>query len=237
MLEITPTRRWHERFPGAYVGALLLANVDNSRRTTPLDERKRALEACLRERYRDRTRADLLELAVLNAYRAFYKRFDKTYHVQLQLESVVHKGKSLPSVSPLVDANFAAELETLVLTAGHDADLLRPPLTLDATRGGESFRQLGGSQASLKAGDMMMSDGEGVVCTVLYGQDRRTPISPATRRALYVAYAPPGVPGAAVVRQLDLIVEHVRLFSPEAELEQREVYAADGSPPEGDARA
>lgn len=65
-----------------------------------------------------------LELEVLKAYRAFYKAFGQTYHVQLQLESVVHKGKSLPSVSLLVDANFMAELKTLVLTTGHDADRL-----------------------------------------------------------------------------------------------------------------
>lgn len=229
MLEINTTRDWHELFPGAHVGVLLIANVDNSRRATPLDERKRALEAHLRETFADQTRADLLELEVLKAYRAFYKGFGKTYHVQLQLESVVHKGKSLPSVSPLVDANFSAELETLVLTAGHDADLLRPPLTLDATRGGEPFRQLSGLQASLKPNDMMMSDREGVICTMLYGQDRRTPLSPATRRALYVAYAPPGVPVKMVEQQLDLILENIRLFAPKAEPDQLEVYAADGS--------
>jgi hypothetical protein len=32
--------------------------------------------------------------------------------------------------TPLVDANFAAELETLVLTAGHDTDLLAARLML-----------------------------------------------------------------------------------------------------------
>src|SRR5262245_24144930 len=58
------------------------------------------------------------------AYVRYYKRFSKTYHVQLQLESIVLKRKSLPSVSPLVDANFTAEVETLVLTAGHDAQKL-----------------------------------------------------------------------------------------------------------------
>lgn len=237
MLKINTTRLWYELFPGAHAGVLLIANVDNTQRTTPLDEHKRALEVRLRKRYRDWTRTDLLELEVLKAYRSYYRQFDKTYHVQLQLESVVHKGKSLASVSPLADANFAAELETLVLTAGHDADLLRPPLTLDATRDGEPFRQLSGSQASLKAGDMMMSDGEGVVCTVLYNQDRRTPIFPVTRRALYVDYAPPGVPVKIVERQLDLILENNNLFAPKAEPEQRGVYAAGGSPRQEDTHA
>ncbi len=57
----------------------------------------------------------------------------------------------------------------------------------------------------LKPGDMMMRDGQGVGCTIIYGQDNRTPISKNTRRALYVAYAPVGVPKTAVRQQLDLI--------------------------------
>jgi DNA/RNA-binding domain of Phe-tRNA-synthetase-like protein len=167
-----------------------------------------------------------MELEVLRAYRTYYKKFGQTYHLQLQLESVARQGKPLPNVSPLVDANFAAELETLILTAGHDADLLEAPVTIDATRGGEPFRQLTGSVRSLKPNDMMMSDGKGIVCTILYGQDARTPISPNTRRALYVAYAPSGVPRTAVQQQLDSIRANVLLVAPEAEVERIAVFAA-----------
>lgn len=171
-------------------------------------------------------RAELLPLDVLQDYRNYYKKFDKTYHVQLQLESIVHKGKSLPNVSPLVDANFAAELETLILTAGHDADLLIAPLTIDATQGGEEFIQLNGVAIALKPNDMMMADGKGVVCTIIYGQDQRTPISPHTRHALYVAYAPAGIPAAKVQQQLDTIRAHVLLFAPAATVEMVAIYAA-----------
>lgn len=225
MLHLNVTDRWRELFPGAHVGALLMTKVDRTPRTTPLEDRKRALEARLRETFASWTRADLLELEVLKAYRSYYRAFGKTYHVQLQLESVVHKGKALPSVSPLVDANFMAELETLVLSAGHDADLLEPPLTLDATEGGEAFQQLSG-QATLKPGDMMMADGAGIICTVLYGQDRRTAVSPHTRRVLYVAYAPAGIPVEAVERHLSAIRENVHLFAPEAEVAFLELYSA-----------
>ena len=186
----------------------------------------------LREKYAGFSRAELLELETLNAYRDYYRRFGNTYHVQLQLESVVHKGKPLPNVSPLVDANFTAELETLVLTAGHDADLLMLPLTLDATRGSEAFTALNGSVKTLKPGDMMMTDARGIVCTVIAGQDARTPISPATRRALYVAYAPAGVPVEAVKQQLESIRQNVLLFAPDAETELLTIYAA-ASPEKG----
>ena len=228
-MQIVVTDRWRKTFPGAHVGVLLAANVDNTGRVTPLDDRKREVETRLRERYTGLDRAELLELPVLKTYRDFYRAFGNTYHVQLQLESVVHKGKALPSVSPLVDANFVAELQTLVLTAGHDADLLEGPLTLDASSGGETFVQMSGAEKALKPGDMMMSDRRGIVCTVLYGQDGRTPISAATRRALYVAYAPAGVPVAAVEEQLGTISDNVGLFTPEAVVELLELYAAGGA--------
>ena len=225
---IRVTDRWHTTFPGGHVGVLLVGNVDNTKRQTLLDKHKRKVEVRLREKYAGFSRAELLELETLKAYRDYYRRFGNTYHVQLQLESVVHKGKSLPNVSPLVDANFAAELETLVLTAGHDADLLTQPLTLDATQGGETFTGMNGAVKTLKPGDMMMTDAHGVICTIITGQDARTPISPSTHRALYVAYAPAGVPLEKVQAQLESIRENVLLFAPNAETELLTIYAASG---------
>jgi len=44
------------------------------------------------------------------AFAQYYKRFDKTYHVLQQVESIALKGKHLPSMSPLVDSNLIAEM-------------------------------------------------------------------------------------------------------------------------------
>jgi DNA/RNA-binding domain of Phe-tRNA-synthetase-like protein len=226
MIEINVSNRWRETFPGAHIGVLLIGNVDNTTRSTPLEDRKRALETKLRERFAGFSRTELHELEVLRAYRDYYKSFSQTYHVQLQLESVVHKGKSLPTVNPLVDASFIAELETLILTASHDADQLESPLTIDATGGGEAFTQMNGTPRTLKPGDMMMTDAAGIICTILLGQDARTPITSRTPRALFVTYAPAGVRVETVKRQLELIAEYVALFAPEAKLEMTEVFAA-----------
>ncbi len=73
---------------------------------------------------------------------------------------------------------------------------------------------------------MMMRDEQAIVCTILYGQDGRTPISAKTRRALYATYAPAGVPVEAVGRQLELIRDLVGLFSPDAVLERLELFSA-----------
>ena len=226
MLPISASDAWRAAHPGATIGLLELSGMDNTGPSAALNERKRLVEARLRERFQGYTRRDLLALPVLAAYDRYYARFGKTYHVLLQLESIVFKGKSLPDVLPAVDANFMAEVETLVLTASHDVARLRGPILMDVARTGEQMIQMNGNPKALRAGDMIMRDADGICCSILYGQDDRSPITRTTTGVLYVAYAPAGVPLEAVADQLRTIEEHVRLFAPQAVVEQRHLLRA-----------
>ncbi|MEJ2707887.1 MAG: phenylalanine--tRNA ligase beta subunit-related protein [Anaerolineales bacterium] len=226
MLLISGTQEWKVEHPGAAIGLLELSNVENDEKSPKLDQRKRALEAELVKRYGELSRQELVALPVMAAYRSYYKQFKKTYHVQLQIESIAKKGKKLPNVSPLVDANFMAEVETFVLTAGHDVAKLRGEIAIDVAHEGDHITQMNGSDKSIYAGDMIMRDKEGICCSILYGQDNRSPIMPETEHVLYVAYAPGGVPREAVEKQLLKIEENVRLFSTEAIVEQRRLLIA-----------
>jgi DNA/RNA-binding domain of Phe-tRNA-synthetase-like protein len=221
MLAISATEAWGTAHAGAVIGVLELSGLDNTVSSSRLDERKRAVEAALRERYQGFTRQGFLALPVMADYDRYYRRFNKTYHVQLQLESIVLKGKRLPDVSPAVDANFMAEIETLILTAGHDSRKLRGPIVMDVSRDGESMTQMNGAPRVIRSGDMIMRDADGIACSIIYGQDARSPISTGTSGVLYVAYAPPGVPAEAVERQLRRIQEHLRLFSADVTVEQQ----------------
>jgi DNA/RNA-binding domain of Phe-tRNA-synthetase-like protein len=225
-LAITATDDWRMAHPGAVIGLLEVTGIYNSGSSPVLDDHKRAVEARLRERYHGFTRPDFLALPVLAAYDRYYKRFDKTYHVQLQLESIVLKGKNLPSVSPLVDANFVAEVKTLVLTVGHDVRQLQEPVIVDVAQSGDQMTQMNGTSKTIRAGDMIMRDAGGISCTILYGQDNRSPISAATSHVLYVAYAPVGVGAAAVEAQLRGIEANIRHFAPAAAVEQLRTIAA-----------
>lgn len=220
-IEVTATDAWRERHARAVIGILEISGVTNAR-TSALEERKRAIEVALRGRYNGFSRGDFVSAPVLADYVRYYKSFGKTYHVQLQLESIVLKGKSLPTISPLVDANFMAEVETLVLTAGHDAARLQPPVTIDVAAPGERMTQMNGATAGMQAGDMVMRDAGGIACSILYGQDNRSPISAATTRALYVAYGVPGVGRDVVAAQFARIVEYVRQLAPGCLVEQQE---------------
>jgi len=125
-----------------------------------------------------------------------------------------------------VDSNFLAEMETFVLTAGHDAARLHEPILIDVSHEGEQITQMRGSSKAIRAGDMLMRDADGISCSIIYGQDNRSPISADTTHVLYVSYGPPDVPVEAMRTQLQSIEENVRLFSPSAILEQSRLISS-----------
>ena len=215
---------WKTAYPGAAVGVLAVRNVINPEHHVALDKRKEELENRLRSRFSDYDRAALKALPTIQAYDTYYKRYKKTYHVRLQLESVVFKGKAIPRVAGLVEAMFMAELKNLLLTAGHDLEALQMPVKIDVAEGSERYVRLNGQEQELKPGDMMIADAQGVISSVLYGPDRRTRITSETRQVFFTVYAPPGIGEQAVCDHLQDIQANVLLVAPEADVELLEAY-------------
>ena len=222
----TASETWKTTYPGAALGVLAMDGVANPKQHAGLEQKKTALEEQLRARYAGYDRAALRALPELQAYHEFYKRFKKTYHVQLQLESVVLKGKSIPRVAALVEAMFMAELQDLLLTAGHDLDVVQLPAGVDVADGSERYVRINGQEQQTKAGDMMIADAQGILSTVLYGPDQRTQIAPKTTRVLFTAYAPPGIGNEKVRTHLQNIRDNVLVVAPQAGIELLEVYGA-----------
>jgi len=222
MIKITDA--FKSTYPGAHLGVLIMRNVYNFKDHNELDSNKRELERKLRQNYADYTRAELKNLKPIQIYDQYYRRFKKTYHVLLQLESVALKGKDIPKVSTLVEAMFMAELKNLLLTAGHDLDSLDLPIQLDAACGNERYLQINGEEKEIVTGDMMIADGEGVISSVIYGPDYRTRITPQTRNILFVVYGPPGIEGYEIFEHLQDIKSNVMVFSPDAEIDLLKVY-------------
>ena len=185
------------------------------------------LEDQLRSQFAGQDRAAIASHPILRAYDEYYRRFKKTYHVQLQLESIVLKEKSIPSVASLVEAMFMAEMKNMLLTAGHDLDVLQLPLTLDVTTGNESYLLLRGENQIVKAGDMMISDQAGIISNIIYGPDQRTQITADTRNVVFTVYAPNGIGESAVLQHLRDIQDNVMVVAPQAQVELLEVYGGD----------
>ena len=222
MFEVTSA--WKSTYPEAQAGVLVMRAVSNPAHDPALETQKAVLEEQLRAQFSGQDRAAISDHPILRAYAEYYRQFKKTYHIQLQLESIVLKGKSIPSVAALVEAMFMAEMKDMLLTAGHDLDTLHLPLTLDVAAGNEAYMLLRGDEQSLKPGDMMISDQIGVISSILYGPDRRTQITPETSNVIFTVYAPPGIKEESVVEHLQHIQENVLVFDPQAQVEALKVY-------------
>jgi DNA/RNA-binding domain of Phe-tRNA-synthetase-like protein len=222
MFEVTST--WKTTYPEARVGVLVMRAVSNPPHHSGVEDKKAALEDELRARFSGQERAMIANHPVLQAYGNYYRQFKKTYHIQLQLESIVLKGKSIPSVAALVEAMFMAEIQDLLLTAGHELDTLQLPLTLDVATGIERYTLLRGEEQTLKPSDMMIRDQTGVISSIIYGPDQRTQITPDTRNVVFTVYAPPGIDERTVTEHLQHIKENIMVFSPQADVELLRVY-------------
>lgn len=215
---------WQASFPGAHAGVLAIRNASNPAHHAELEKRKAELEESLRAQFAGQDRAAIASHPVLKVYAEYYKRFKKTYHVQLQLESIVLKGKSIPTVASLVECMFMAEVKNFLLTAGHDLDKLQLPLTLDVTKGTESYTLMRGTEQTVKAGDMMISDQAGIISNIIYGPDQRTQISASTRDVVFTVYAPAGIDEGLITQHLQDMRDYALVVAPEANVELLKVF-------------
>jgi len=224
MLALTISKKIKTIYPEALLGILAIRNVCNPNQHEELNRCKLDLENNLREKYVGLDKAYLKNMEPIKTYGDYYKRFKKTYHVLLQLESIVFKNKSIPKVASLVEAMFMAELKNLLLTAGHDLDAIDLPIKLEVSSGGEKYIQLNGQEKELIPNDMMVSDLQGITSSIIYGPDKRTQIKPDTRNVLFVVYAPPGIEKPKILQHLQDIQNYVHIITPDSKVELIKVY-------------
>ena len=222
------TDQWRNRWPGAVVACMLVTGAINPERNASLDARLEEIERQLRDRYAGVDRAALRERMPFAAYERYYKQFEQTYHVWRQVESVASKGKPIPRRAALVEAAFAEELASGILTAMHDGDRIGELIVTGVAHGGETMTSYNGKSVQLDKDDMYMRDKTGVLTTVVRGPAAYGMVTPDTTNAVVAVYAPEGIGADAVTRHLDAIAANMRLISPGATVEFREVIVASG---------
>ena len=223
MIEVT--EKWKEIFPNASVGVLLITNTDNPAKNSDLDIRISEVESEIRDTFSETSRTAIREFPTIKPYVAYYRKFKKTYHVQLQIESIAFKHRRVPRISALVSCMFAAELKNHLLTAEHDASNIQFPMTLDVSTGDESYTKINSKKQTLSPDDMFISDPKGVISSIIYGPDNRTSITPNSSDVLFTVYGPEGISPPQITRHLTDINNFVNLVSPNANTELLEVIS------------
>jgi hypothetical protein len=214
VIEPTVSREARTAYAGWSIGLLELEGLLPREASPSLIAEVGRIEASLGSSYGGMSRKELAAIEGARPYAEHFARSGKAYPVLLQAEAVASKGRRLSMPDVLVQAMFAAELESLLLTAGHDLDALRAPLELGLADGAEAMPTLGGADKVPPSGDLVMRDAIGVVASVLLGPDSRTPIGLGCERALFVAYAPPGIEAARIDAHLQRLAALCGLACP-----------------------
>lgn len=219
-IELSPA--FQDTFPDGVFGALVAHACSNRLRAPAIEPERRTVETQLRERFPENAiDAD----PIASAYAGYFRRFGTRYPVVHQAKTVID-GRPIASASALVEAMFTAELGSLVLTSGHDLNTLREALLVDVARAGETYTKLSGKEQTLRAGDMVVRDAEGIIASVVHGPDHRTRIRVDTAAALFGAWCPQGIPPATVEAHLRALAGLLRREWPEATVEAPRILTA-----------
>ena len=220
-IQIDFSQEFSKAYPGAAVGVLVLEDVMIQYEGSDFESTKHKIILGLQRQFPDQN--SLKEHPVIQAYSRYYRKFDKSYHVLGQLRSVIFDNRPLPSVSPLVEAIFAAELKNMLLTAFHDLEKITLPLKIGISAGDEIYMTLAGEEKRMKPADMMVSDQTGVISSVIYGPDKRTSVSPSSSQIMIVVYAPVGIDHESIINHFIDIENLIRKFSPECKMTMRSI--------------
>ncbi|QTX31860.1 hypothetical protein KAR29_11045 [Aminithiophilus ramosus] len=213
---IAVTDAWKEAFPETSFGFLVMEGIGNASPSGEIERMTAERTEEVRRRHKGKTRKDIAKEAPFAAYEGYFRRFGQGYPVLHQVETVALKGRPIASPSPLVAILFMTELSSGLLSAGHDLENVTVPLILDVALGTEVYRAMGGRERQLQRGDMFLSDGKGILSSVLYGPDGESFIRPETSRALFTVYGAPGLAAEAIAAHLMAIRSAVALLDPGA---------------------
>lgn len=221
-MRIALTQAFHTAFPDGVFGALVIRDCPNRPRATAIAGEQRMVEARLRERFTEDT---IDSDATAMAYASHFRRFGGRYPVTHQAKTIL-AGRAIESTSALVEVMFTAELDSLVLTSGHDLGALRDPLYVDVARAGDAYTKLSGKEQAPRPGDMIVRDAGGIIASVIYGPDSRTRLREDSPAALFGAWCPRGIPAAAVEAHLETLARLLRREWPGATVEGPQLLCA-----------
>lgn len=222
-IDLIASDGWRGAKTGVSCGMLALDGVRNPERDSAIDAEATRLERQLREQFGELERPALRTIEPLAAYTAYYKRFGQQYHVAMQIESIARKGKLIPRVAALVEATFIAELESMILTGGHDLNQVSGDILLDVSDGSVVFNNPRGEPKTVKAGDSYTRDDAGVLSAIIAGGSDRGRIGSDTTAVVVIAYAPAGVPVGKLDAHLAGVERYVRLIAPDAVIVGRRI--------------
>lgn len=209
-------------YPGTKIGILVIKNIDAS--APPQDMDSEAFYNAIKTKYTGFDRPALKAVAHISAYVSYYKRFKQSYHLLPQLESIISGKTPRNANSALLQAMFFTEIETMLLTAGHDLNQLAGSLSLGIANGSETYQSISGKLVTAVKNDLILYDAQSVFSSILRGPDSRSKITAKTRDAIFTVYAPPTIDTNLIDAHLSTLEKRVQATSSNAITEIKRVF-------------
>jgi len=199
------------RIPGLHLTLGIVKNVRVGPPTKRNQEIYNRIISTIKEKY---TLENLKNDPVIRAYRDFYWHYLKIDPTKIRPagEALIRRilsGKSIPSISNVVDAYNVASIETKISLGAYDYDLLKLPLHVRFAKSGEKFKPIGKSETQLTGKELVIADEEKIICLYPHRDSDKTKVNPNTHNVLILGYGVPNLDDEIVFNAVKIACNYI----------------------------
>jgi len=146
----------------------------------------------------------------INRYDRFFKEWGYPCPLPGHFKRTVEMG--FPVINFYIDTHIIAEMYHGILMAIQDLDRFEGEWKLDLAHDGETFQGVSGNTIHCKEDEIVLRDGEGIVCSLFQGPDFKTRVEPASKNITVYIFTAPGIQEEQVSNGLQLALEILENF-------------------------
>jgi hypothetical protein len=199
-VSLTLTGAYRQRFPGLAFGIGTIQSCTYFEKSESFKLYKRELLRKMRRR------VNLVQLEErINLYDHFFNEWGYLCPLPGHFKRTVEMG--FPIVNLFIDTHIIAEMVHGILMAIQDLDHFQDEWKLDLAREGETFEGVLGKIIHCRKDEIVLRDGEGIVCSLFQGPDFRTRVEPKSMNIVVYVFTAPGIQEEQVSNGLQLALE------------------------------
>ncbi len=204
-IPLTITDAYRQQFPGLAFGIGTIQSCTYFEKSESFKLYKREL---LRKMRRKVNLAQLEER--VNLYDQFFKEWGYLCPLPSHFKRTIEMG--FPIVNLYIDTHIIAEMCHGILMAIQDLDRFHGEWKLDLAQEGETFQGVSGKMIRCKEDEIVLRDGEGMVCSLFQGPDFKTRVEPTSKNIVVYIFTAPGIEEEHVSNGLQLALEMLEKF-------------------------
>jgi DNA/RNA-binding domain of Phe-tRNA-synthetase-like protein len=204
-IALTITDGYRQRFPDLAFGIGTVQSCTYFEKGEEFKLHKREL---LRKMRRKANLAQIEER--INRYDQFFKEWGYPCPLPSHFKRTIEMG--FPIVNLYIDTHIIAEMCHGILMAIQDLDRFQGEWKLDLAQEGETFQGVSGKMIRCKEDEIVLRDGEGIVCSLFQGPDFKTRVEPATKNIVVYIFTAPGIQEEYVSNGLQLALDLLEKF-------------------------